>query len=116
MVRQPSTEEEAVQITPIIATVRKLCGGPDIISWILGIKASTKPLGAVCMREYMILFPASDSPKRPMMAIKKIKNGKSERMLKKAKYPACSTPSCLMVSMIEIRSILKGKMQYLRTL
>jgi len=46
MVLQPSTEEDAVQITPIIAKVRKVCGGPEIISRTLGIKASTTSFGA----------------------------------------------------------------------
>ena len=114
--RQPSTEDDAVQITPMMAMVRNVCGGPEIISLMRGAKAVETSFGADVRIVRMTLVPTSKAPKKPMIEMSKIKKGKRDKMLKNAKYPACSTPSCLAVSMIAMRRILNGIMKYLRKL
>ena len=93
MVRQPSTDDEAVQITPIMARVIYPSLGPEIISLILGAKPFDISEGIDEINCDKNSVPIFDSPKSPITAIMKINDGKKDKMLKKAKYPACSIPS-----------------------
>lgn len=99
--------EDAVQIIPIKAMVNTLCGGPEVISSTLGKTEDRNFSGISAIIILIKVIPISKLPIKEAIEIKKIKNGNKDKINKKDKYPACSTPSCKIVSRMEYCSDLK---------
>ena len=97
----PSTAEDAVQMMPIKAIVNTLCGGPEVISSILGFTADKNFSGTEFIKTEIKWVPISKLPMIEAIETRKIKKGNRDRINKKAKYPACSIPSWRIVSRME---------------